>query len=143
MNSRLLLATISGAVVSFFMGWFLYGILLKSFMDAHTMQYIGLIKEMPNIFVIFFGSLFMAFLLAFVFLVFQRWMGFKTIIKGMTGGMTLAFFMSLSFYLYFIAMMNLYSFPALVTDFLVSAVIGALIGGITGWILGFEKKAVK
>jgi hypothetical protein len=139
MKTRLILAALAGAVLYFFLGWLIYEILLGSYYEANTTHYAGLMKDMPNIYLLILSNLVSGFFMAFIF---QRWAGFTTFMKGMTGGLILAFLMSLSLDLYFLSAMNLWNITVLIVDVVVSTVIGGIVGGVIGWILGMEKKIV-
>lgn len=137
MNSKLIIATIAGGVAYFLLGWLIYGILLMDFYMANTIQYPGLWKEMPNLWLMFISNLLGAFLLAFIF---HTWAGIKTFLGGLTGGLILGLILSLMWDLYFLSSMNLYSVSLVVADVLVGTLFTGIIGGLIGWILGFGKK---
>jgi hypothetical protein len=137
MNVKLILASLGGAILSFLLGWLVYGILLKGFYEANTTHYEGLIKELPNIPLIFLSCLVMSFLLAYVF---QRWAGFKSFGKGFTGGMIIGFLICLSYDLSFMSMYNLFAFSVVVVDVIVGTIFNGIVGGVIALILGFEKK---
>jgi hypothetical protein len=138
MNTRLIIATLVGGIVSFFLGWLIFGVLLMNYYEANTTQYAGLMREMPNnIILIIIANLANAFLLAFIF---QRWAGIKTIVKGLLGGMLVTFLIILSMDFYLLAWMNLYTPTSIIVDIIVNTAFGGIIGGIIGWVLGFQKK---
>jgi hypothetical protein len=137
MTTRLIIATLVGGIVSFFLGWLVFGLLLMNFYTTNLTEYSGLMKEMPNLILIAISCLANAFLLAFIF---QRWAGIKTIVKGLLGGMLVTFLIMLSMDLYFIASMNLFNPTLIIVDIIVNTVIGGIIGGIIAWVLGFQKK---
>src|SRR6187549_2176742 len=45
MNKNVLFGTLVGGVVSFFLGWLVFGVLLMDFYTAHTVHYDGLMKQ--------------------------------------------------------------------------------------------------
>ncbi|MCX6235701.1 MAG: hypothetical protein NT175_13445 [Bacteroidetes bacterium] len=137
MNTRLIIATLVGGIVSFFLGWLIFGVLLMNYYEANTTQYAGLMREMPNIILMIIANLANAFLLAFIF---QRWAGIKTIVKGLLGGMLVTFLIILSMDFYLLACMNLYTPTSIIVDIIVNTAFGGIIGGIIGWVLGFQKK---
>jgi hypothetical protein len=141
MKLKTVIAAIAGAVLYFFLGWLVYGILLMGFYEAHTVHYEGLMKEMPNLFAIFLSNLLMAFLFAWIF---DKWANIRTFGKGFVGGMIISFLAFASMDISFAGMMNLYETPTLIVDIVVSTVLGGLIAGFIAWILGMElKKAEK
>ena len=137
MNAKLIIASLAGGVLMFFLGWLVYGVLLMSFYEANTTHYEGLMKEMPNMYLMVLSNLLMGFLLAFMF---QRWAGFKTLSAGLTGGLIFGFLIALIYDLYFLACMNLFPLKLMIVDVIVSTVITCITGALIGWILGFEKK---
>jgi len=106
MNIKLFLAAIAGAVVSFLLGWLIYGLLLMDFFQANTIVYEGLFMEMPNMFLLILANLLMSFFIAFIF---QRWAGFTTFLKGLGGGAFIGFFLAATIDLSLFSMMNLYT----------------------------------
>ena len=141
--NKLILAAIAGSVVQFLLGWLIYGILLANFMDSQTTHYDGLIKDMDTgsfMILVYLAGLAMSFLLAFIF---QRWAKFESILKGLTGGMILGFFIALSYDLNSFSMMNLISVNAMIVDVIAYTVIIGIVGAIIAWILGYKSKDVQ
>jgi len=139
---KLILAAFAGSVVQFLLGWLIYGILLANFMDSQTTHYDGLIKDMNTgsfMILVYLAGLAMSFLLAFIF---QRWAKFESIVKGLTGGMILGFFIALSYDLNSFSMMNLISVNAMIVDVIAYALIIGIVGAIVAWILGYKSKEV-
>ena len=140
---KLILAAFAGSVVQFLLGWLIYGILLANFMDSQTTHYDGLIKDMDTgsfMILVYLAGLAMSFLLAFIF---QRWAKFESIVKGLTGGMILGFFIALSYDLNSFSMMNLISVNAMIVDVIAYTVIIGIVGAIIAWILGYKSKDVQ
>ena len=142
MIKKLIIATLAGAILQFFLGWLIYGILLANFMDSHTTHYEGLMKDMSTgsfMILIFVSGLVMSFLIAYIF---QRWAKFEKLLTGLTAGMFLGFFLALSYDLYFLASMNLISISALIVDVVANTVVVGILGAVIAWILGFKSKTV-
>ena len=140
---KLVIAAIAGSVVQFLLGWLVYGLLLANFMDSQTTHYDGLIKDMDTgsfMILVYLAGLAMSFLLAFIF---QRWAKFESILKGLTGGMILGFFIALSYDLNSFSMMNLISVNAMIVDVIAYTVIIGIVGAIIAWILGYKSKDVQ
>ena len=138
MSTKAILAAVAAAVLAFLLGWVIYGMLLMDYFESNTTHYEGLMKEMPNLYLIFVNNLIWGFLLSFIF---YRWAGIKTIGGGIVGGIIIALPVSLSFDLFMIGGMNLFTPTLLVVDVLASTLIWALCGGLIGFILGTGKKA--
>ena len=138
MNSKAIIAILVLSVVGFLLGWLIFGILLMGFYTSHMVSYNGLMKDPPDILMIFFSNLTWAVLLVYVF---NFLASVKTIAKGAVAGMILTFLICLGFDLFMYASMNLYSGATglIVVDVLANAFLGAVLGGIAGWILGMGK----
>jgi len=142
MIKKFILATLAGSVVQFLLGWLIYGLLLANFMNSHTTHYEGLMKDMNTgsfIILIFLSELVMAFLITFIF---QRWAKFEGFFKGLTAGMLLGFLLALSYDLYFLASMNMFSVSTTVVDVIANTVVVGIAGAVIAWVLGFKSKAV-
>ncbi len=138
MNARVLLAALGGAVSNFLVGWVVYGMLLMDYMKANTVQYAGLMKEPPDLAVMFISGFFWALAYAFIF---NRWAGIKDFKSGLMAGMAITVLYSLSIDLQFMAMMNLYvGYTVIVADVAASTVMGSIMGGVVGLILGMGNK---
>lgn len=138
MNVKLLLATLAGAVAAFLLGWLFWGVLLTDFFAANTNTFEGLEKEMPNLILMFFSNVVIAFLLGFIF---QRWAHISTFVGGLKGGAIIGILIAISYDLSFLSMMNLFNTSAAIVDILTATVWYALIGGVVAFVLGYGKKA--
>jgi hypothetical protein len=138
MNARLIYATLAGTVACFLLGWLIYGIALEGYFNTHMVHYEGLTKTMPLMIPLILSNLSFALMMA---LIFQRWAGFTTFLKGLTGGIILGFFVSFSYDMSFLSMFNLYQGPVFIVDILAAVVMYGLAGGVIGWVLGTGKKA--
>ncbi|MBK9249032.1 MAG: hypothetical protein IPM69_13180 [Ignavibacteria bacterium] len=83
MNTRVLLAALGGAVSNFLVGWVVYGMLLMDYMKNNMTQYAGLMKEPPDLFIMFISGFFWAWTYAFIF---NKWAGIKDFKSGMMAG---------------------------------------------------------
>jgi hypothetical protein len=107
------------------------------FYESHTMQYEGLMKEMPNMALMVLGTLFGSFFVTFVLQVWVKGSGFA---KGFTTGLILSFFILVYYNMYFMASMNLYDWTLAIVDILVSSIMGGITGGVAGLVLGLGGK---
>jgi len=137
MNLKVVYATLAGGVLSFLLGWLVYGQLLMSFYTNNSVHYEGLMKAEPNLILIFLSCLVMSFFMAFVF---DSWAGFRTLTKGIYGGLYIGLLIGLGYDLSSHAMMNLFSVKVMLVDVIVSGIMNAIIGGLIGWILGMGQK---
>ncbi len=138
MNSRTILATLIGAVVSFLMGWLIYGVILRDYMQTHTVSYEGLMKPDSKLMVSYIlGNILQAIALCYVLLIANVKLGGR---GAMIGGITTFLFL-LSMNIYFYAGMNWYtSFSAFLVDLVASVIIGTLVGAAIGFMLGRGNK---
>ncbi|MBK6997799.1 MAG: hypothetical protein KA138_02390 [Saprospiraceae bacterium] len=139
MNTKVLLAALAGAVVTFLSGWVLYGMALKGFFDANTTEVGASVMrgEMPLMWAIFVGCLAWSLLLA---LLYSRWAAITTFKGGAIAGAWIMFLVALGADFFSYASMNIMTMNAALVDPVVNAVQGALAGGIIGWVLGYGNK---
>jgi uncharacterized membrane protein len=81
----------------------------------------------------------MSFLIAYIF---QRWAKFDKFITGLTAGLLIGFLLALSYDLYFLASMHMFSKSALIVDVIASTVITGIVSAVIAWVLGFKSKEV-
>jgi hypothetical protein len=138
MNNKVLLAALAGAVATFLTGWLLYGILLKGFFEAGTLETArSVMREQPELLAIFFGGLAWSLLLA---LIFSRWASISTLRSGAIAGAWIGFLIALGADLFSYASMNIAHLNTTLIDPLINAVQSAIAGGIIGWVLGYGAK---
>lgn len=140
MNTRIIIATLITAVVNFLLGWLIWGILLMGFYEANTIQYEGLMKEMPNLVLIFISGLLYAFLLAYIF---DRWANIRNLGKGFIAGMLVGVLITTCFDLYFLAGFNLFNVKVFIVDVIANTIVSGILGGVTAFVLGYGKKAAE
>lgn len=143
MSTKVLLATLAGGVVSFLLGWLVFGILLKSTYDGMLTE-TGITAmrseaDMMNyMWAMVLSNLVYGLLLAVIF---SRWASISTFQGGAIAGGVIAFLVVLSFDLSMYAMMNTWRGGAgLLIDPLVNGVVGAVVGGVVGWVLGYGQR---
>ena len=142
MIKKLILATLAGSVVQFLLGWLIYGLLLANFMNSNTTHYEGLMKDMNTgsfMILIFLSGLVMSFLITYIF---QRWAKFDKFFVGLNAGFLIGFLTALSYDLYFLASMNMFSISATIVDVIANTVVVGIVGAVIAWVLGFKTKAV-
>lgn len=130
---KLLLATLGGAVAFFFSGFLMWGIVLGSIQQNHTLIIEKLVKPQPDMVLMAIGMVVFSFLFS---LIYHRWAGIKTFKTGAIAGAVIAILYGFGYDLMMLAQMNLIDNVVLLTDILANAVWGALGGGVIGWILG-------
>lgn len=135
MISRVAIAALVGGIVLFGLGFLVYGLALDSYMKS-TMspEAAKMMKEMPNLILLFLGNVVTAWLYAFVF---ERWASIKTFVTGLIGGILISLPMIIGFDLMIFSTTNLMSsIPPVIVDILAFTFISAITGGVIGQVLG-------
>lgn len=140
MNTKVLLAAVAGGVVTFLLGWLLYGIALKGFFDSNMGSATGVMRgeEDMQLWAVFVGNVAWALLLA---LLYSRWAGITTFSSGAMSGAWISLLMALGIDLIMYGTTNMSTLAATLVDPIVSAVMGAASGGVVGWVLGYGNKS--
>lgn len=138
MLNRILAATLIGAVVSFLLGWAVFGMLLMPYYEANTVNYPGLFRsgEEMRLYAIFLAQVTGAGLLAVVF---ERWGNIRSFGTGLAGGVLIGGLMYATFDLYMWASMNLYPVKLIAFDIIANAAFAGIIGGVIGVVLGWKR----
>ena len=138
MITRVLIATLAGAIVAFVLGYLIFGVLLDSYMKANVNQYAGMMKTPPNFIMLIGANLVFAWLLAFVG---DYWAGIRNFVSGLKLGALITFPVVLWSDLQLEAFMNLYiGFVPIIVDVLAATVLGTIVGGVIGLVLGIVDK---
>lgn len=133
MNKNVILGTVAGGVVSFFLAWLIFGMLLMNFYTQGSTHYDGLMKDPPVMWAMAVGSIAWASVLALAFDMGQV----RDIAKGSMAGALLALGMSVWMDAGYYGFMNLYSARVLAVDIAANGVFGAVIGAFMGWFYGW------
>lgn len=138
MNSRIFVAALVGAILSFLLGWLIYAFLVTDFYSTHSLMkyYVGLEKSHPNLIGIFLSCFSYTLLLAVIF---GSLANITTIKNGALAGIAISLLMYLSFNLGMWSMMNLIGKSIVLVDTLINAITGGIIGAVIAWILGYKK----
>lgn len=139
MNTKVLLAAIAGGIATFLTGWVIYGMALKGFFDANTIDGARTIMRGDSMLMwaVFLGGFSWSLLLA---LIYHRWAGISTFQGGAIAGAWVMFLVALGADMFSYGMMNASTLTANLVDPFVNAVQGAIGGGVVGWVLGYGKK---
>ena len=132
MNTKTLLGALIAGVVSFLLGWLIFGILLMDYYTANKVQYPGLLKDPMEIWPIAVADLAWGLLVSWIF----SMANIKTVAKGVTVGFLIGFLMVLGFDLFVYAELNLYSTRLLGLDVIMNGIMGAASGAVLGWWYG-------
>ena len=138
MNTRVLLATIAGAITIFLLGYLIFGILLAPYTTAGEIQYTGLRKVPPDMLLLILKNIVQALLLVYMF---EYLAGIRTFLGGVKAGAIIMFLITLSLNLSLLSIMNLHTgFTANILDVVGETVRAAVGGGVIGAVLGFRHK---
>ena len=137
MNTKTLLAAIVGGIVSFLLGYVVFGMLLMSYYEAHEVTYEGMVKASPNLISLFVANLAFAYLIAIVI----QWSNMPGIMKGAVIGAVIGGLVTLGVDLFFYSLLNYYKdFTIIIVDIIINIIFDAIIGGVIGYIMGMGKK---
>jgi hypothetical protein len=134
MNKKMLLTTLAVFVAYFLGGWLIYGMLLKSTMDANTPDAVKpLMSEMPNMVMMALGNLCLSIMIAWVLIK----TGANSIGKAIMTTMTVNVLMTLGMNLMWSSMMTVYNNMAMgiATDIGGCIAMSILIGSAGGFVL--------
>ncbi len=140
MNIRVLAAAVAGAIVMFFLGWLIFGVILMGYFQANTVQYADQ-KMPPDFRLLIPAQLALGWLFAFVF---DYWAGIRTFVSGLKGGVLLYFPIAVVIVLQREAFIEHFNgVVPMIADILAATVWAAISGGVVGLVLGFmtEKAA--
>jgi len=132
MITRSILAVIAAFLILFFGGWVIYGMLLMDFLQAHTIQYEGLMNIPPKMVSLVISDLLFALMLVVVL----YWANVRSLAKGLATGAILFFLMAAAYDASFRAFMNLHDATLYAVDILVFTALGALMGAVAAGIMG-------
>lgn len=131
------IAALAGAVVSFLLGWLIYGILLAEFMAEHTNSSFMLAETDMIWWAMVASNIFWALLLAYIF---NRWANISTAAAGASAGAIICLLVGLAYALGFYGMSTIYNdLTGLAADVVAGTVMGAIVGAVIGFVLGKVK----
>jgi hypothetical protein len=137
MNTKTLISGIVAGIVTFFVGYLIYGIVMADYFMSSMPSYPGLTKEVPDIWAIGVGNLVWGILLAWIL----NAAGVVSASRGAT-------FAAIAFFLYTVGsgfimfgQMNMFTIQGLFVDALCCAIMMAAGGAVAGWMLGRPSKS--
>jgi hypothetical protein len=129
MNTKTLIAGVLTAIVTFFIGWLIFGMLLMDYYNHHMLVYTGLMKNPPNLVYIAGSNLAWGLMLAYVYSL----AGINQVAKGFLTGLIIFGLIAAGIDAMFHAQFNLYSRKVLIIDVAANAVLGGIAGALLGW----------
>jgi hypothetical protein len=129
MKLKTLIGGLIAGVVSFLLGWLVFGILLHNYYEANSVQYPGLNWAQPRMWALIIANLSWGFLLAYIL----DLSGANSIMKGFTIGFVVFLLATLGIDMFSLAFMHLMRIRLALVDTATNAVFGGLIGAIVGW----------
>ncbi|MDZ4822971.1 MAG: hypothetical protein SH856_05890 [Flavobacteriales bacterium] len=140
MNTKMILGGIVGGVVSFLLGWVVFGILLEPYYTSNMVEYSGsgLVRAEADmhLWAIAVAQFAWSFLLAWIF---SKWGGINAM-KGFVNGFIIFLLVTTGFDLFMYAQFNLYKGTFYLVDIAVNAVFGGIVGAVIGMVMGMPMK---
>ncbi len=139
MNNKTILGGLVAGVAFFFLGWVVYGMLLKDFMaDSSNMEQTGM-RKMEEM--VWWAMVASCLIKGYFVALMLGWSSTRGMSIGLQKGALIGLLLALAHGLGMHAMTTCYkNMNALIVDVAASTVIFAIAGGIVGWIMGMDKK---
>lgn len=137
MKSKTLIGGLIAGVLSFFLGWLVFGLLMHNYYEANTIKYEGLERAEPIMWALIIANLAWGLLLAYV----MDAAGANSIVKGFTCGFIVFLLIALGTDMFFIAFMRLMRLRLAAIDIGANALFGGVIGAVVGWWYSRGNKA--
>ena len=133
MNNRVLVGGIIGGVVFFFLGFLVYGMALRTFMENNQMAGLGRSDAEFNWLMLVLGNLAFGFMVAYVL----HKANANSFAAGATVAMIVGLLMALGLDLTMYATTNVFnSISGVLVDVIATSIMGAVVGGVVGWWYG-------
>ncbi|MDA3905074.1 MAG: hypothetical protein PF484_03270 [Bacteroidales bacterium] len=135
-TNKIFLGGIAGAIVFFFLGWLIYGVLLADFMESNYDQSLNRPMEEMVWWALILSNLASGFLFAIIL----SWSNTIGIADGAKKGAILGFLLGLSMDLSFYAMSKMIlSFTPIIVDVLLYTILWAIMGAVIVWVMSLVK----
>jgi hypothetical protein len=138
MQLKTIIGGLIAGVVSFFLGWLVWGLLLDSYYSNNVMHYPGLEKAEPVMWTLALGNFVWGLLISYI----VASAGIKTALKGFFCGLTVYALVSLGYNLFNYSFMNLMGLKMSAVDAAINGLFGGVLGAVMGWWHGRGNNAV-
>jgi hypothetical protein len=136
-TNKILVGGIAGGIAFFFLGWLIYGGILKNYMAANSNQCMMKAMEQWSWWAMLLGELCWGFVLAVIF----DWSKTSGWMEGAKKGAVFALLMGLAIDLGYYSMSTMFSnMMALIVDVVATVVMVAISGAIIAWAMGLIRK---
>jgi len=137
---KFLVSGIIGGVVSFIAGYFVYGMLLMNYMNAHPGLATNVNRPMGEFvwWALILGNIFSGLTLSYVY---NKWANISTIGAGAMAGAILGLLIVLSYDLSMYGTSQLLSKYSFCADVLGSVIVSAITGAAVGWANSWGSKS--
>ena len=133
MNSKMIIAALVGAIVTFMLGYVVWGLLLGDYYAANTVQYPGLNIDPPRLWAMFISNLAGCFLLSWIFTT----TGVNNFAAGFQRAAFIFFLLSVLNDMMWYSLMNFFSnYSIIAIDIVVTTLLWAIVGGVISTVLG-------
>lgn len=133
-TNKILIGTVVGGIAFFFMGWIVYGILLKDFM-ANNYNACMMKSEMDYV---WWALIVSNFVWALIYAIILDWSNMRSMMGGLKTGALFGFLITLGFDLSFYSMSSMFTggLGTVVIDVIVGVIYSAIGGALIGWVMG-------
>lgn len=137
-TNKILIGGLIGFVVTFILGFLIYGMLLTDFFTSTAGTATGVTRGDEDMLWIpmIIGHLALGFLLAIIL---GRWAGIKTFSSGAMAGAVIGFLMATTYDMIMYATTNVITLNGALADMVITAITGAIAAGAIGWYYGYGK----
>lgn len=135
MEKKIIWGGLAGGVTFFLLGWILYGMLLRDFMEAQTTA--GVFKVVPDFPFLIIGNIIMGFLFAIVV---GSWANANSMGDGAKKGFLLSLLIAGGYDFMMYGTANIMTMQGMLGDIGVTVIIGTIVGGVVGAVMGSSQK---
>lgn len=133
---KFLLGGITGGILSFLLGWLIYGMLLMDFMNNHSGAAGNVGKTEPDMLYLVIGNLALGFLMAYIFLKGNV----NSLASGLVTGGIIGLLMSVGMNCIMYATTTVISKTAMAADVAAATIMWAVVGAGVGMVMGMGRQ---